>query len=421
MKRGQITIFIIVGIMILAALGFLIYATSKLRLLDPDIEVNKGDDGCFRLVAEHVLLSAAAGGDEPPIFIQKPWVELPDEVVNDRALTAREYQVLKDGDRLVLGINKFPPLCLRNGPNRPNASGDGWTPCMSGTYEMFYQSPQETIQRQLQDAIDAQLEVANCAARGPSTVVFGVDDVVISTRNATTVIPIRFKRLHNAAIRVAQEEVKGMFSYDLNIPAGIQACDEPFFGNECLLPGFKVSVEHGSNHHVVVVSDQAQLIKGAPPQYRFLIESRYPSVTEYPRDLNDHSHLPIDLFYSYGGTSLINVRAQDPDDEPLEGSCGFWANSNLVRTSTLMAGDSPVGDLECLTAGITVRWNDVCPSESHLAFTDLRDIYYEVCDGTLQCANVTLPFVRVALSTDADTVSHCCSVGGATPDYCLQP
>lgn len=394
-KRGQVTIFIIVGLVLVIVVGFAVFIMNLLNTDEPDLGVDPSDDsrGCLERVSRHVLLTTAAGGAEPPLYVLGTTHAPPNtffDEYNERALTDLEYQQHKDWLRF--GINRFAPLCIRAGPNRPNASGDGWSSCMSGTYNVF--TPDETtIQHAVRQRIDAELRTANCGAQPPSTVLFGADEVAVYTQNNTATIPIRFKALHNAAVRVALAEINAI-DYNTTNQDSIPGCDEPLHGNQCILPGMRISFEHGTTHHNITVIDTQYLINNQQPVYRFAIENRLPLITTYPNTgaANGYGHTQSTVQSTLPPLpQTIPVTARDPDEQALDVEC-YWLDGTQRRDIPERSAPHTI-PIKCDMTGITIT-PPACMDE----YTFAHDIFYEACDLET-CANSTIPAPRI-LSDD---------------------
>lgn len=416
MRRGQITIFIIVGIVLLFILGFAVYMLRLVQVPGVELEPGPTDDrsGCLERVSEHVLLTAASGGANPRIRVGGTTVVPPTQYFF-YPLTDAEYQNYRDV--VQFGIYKFEPLCLLHGPNRPNASGNGWSSCMSGTYQLWHESDDETLQHYLQQEINRALGDANCSVYGEATVILGTDDVTVSTRNASAVVPMRFKRLHNAAVRIAQADISSI-AYDLTRPAQIFTCDEPLLGNICILPEMNVSVQHG-DVHIVSVNDSYRRINGVAPVYRFAIENRAPVIFTYPNAGAGGSPpyapaaaqmLTADYNPQTGRSSpmRIDVVSKDPDDEALRGVCSELHGGNTrVQPFT----DSDVIEVACRESGIFIT-TPACISDAYV--WGAANIFYEGCDGSGTCANTTVATPGFELGDDSRTAEYCCTADPAT-------
>jgi hypothetical protein len=304
MKKGQITIFIIVGLVVLLAVGFGMYIITMLDVEEPVIATNVDVDAsrCLQQVSERALQSLAQRD------------------------TTSDVIVLADGSIVRVGVKDsgeplgrytLQNLCLRGGLNAPNAAGDNTNSCFAGTYQRF-EPNEQVLQYQLQEHIAREYAVL-CGGEVTVAVIFSGDSVTVSTANATTTIPVRFKRIYNAASMIARAEVLKEES-DLSDVTSVYGCDEPAFSNECILPGMIVSTRMDAEATIVQVSDTQSIVNSEPLTYQFAILNRYPVITA-PIEVS----VPTAAEDGSTTTTTIPVHAFDPDDEPLEITCDTTA------------------------------------------------------------------------------------------------
>jgi hypothetical protein len=273
MRKGQVTLFIIVGIVILFSLAFGVYLMSSIQAPDPEFTPVQNTEvkACLEQVSEQavedILLRASTGA---PSELTAEQVRI--AIRQGSPLTVEQYQasVYKQ-----LGLFNLQPLCLADGPNRPNAAGDGMNSCFSPTYQLF-EHDTEVLQHALQEAIRAYMADA-CGQYGQVTVIFGGDDVTVRTENATATVPVRFKRIYNAGFVLLQQEVMNL-EHDLRSPL-LPGCDEPANGNDCLVPGLAVNADTSVPNTLITIVDSATKLHGQSPYMRLVIENRHPVIT----------------------------------------------------------------------------------------------------------------------------------------------
>jgi hypothetical protein len=324
-KRGQITLFLIVGIVILFVIGGSIYIFSALQpqqvLGGPLTEESTEclERASTQAITEMLRVGGIRDSEDHAVSI-----------VTDRALWPQEYLA----GYHQYGNYSYKPLCLYDGENRPNANLDNSTSCMTGTYQLFEQNT-DVLQYALERNIEQNLITENCTQRGAVKVLLGGEDVVVRVENQTARIPVRFKKLFNAAYRITNEEMTNLdFNMDVDSKT-VLGCPEPLYGNKCILPGMDVKTEHKGEYAHITITDAKSLIYSDPVALTFEIQNRHPVRTQ----LLSPGQNPIAVEHyhpGFGSPTQVKTPMPDPDEEiPTE-----------IKRCQLYLGAEPPDDYE---------------------------------------------------------------------------
>jgi hypothetical protein len=306
-KRGQITLFIIVGIVVLFVIGGSIYIFSALQpqpsLSGPLTEESTEclERASTQAITEMLRVGGIRDSEDHAVSI-----------VTDHAIRAEEYL----GGYHQYGNYSYKPLCLYNGENRPNADLDFSNSCMTGTYQLFEQNT-DVLQYALERNIEQNLITEDCAQRGAVKVLLGGEDVIVRVENQTARIPVRFKKLFNAAYRITNEEMTNLdFNMDVDSKT-VLGCPEPLYGNKCILPGMDVKTEHKGEYAHITITDSKSLIYSDPVALTFEIQNRHPVRTQ----LLSPQTITAERYHEggFGFPQQVKTPMPDPDEEfPLQ-------------------------------------------------------------------------------------------------------
>jgi hypothetical protein len=372
MKRGQITLFIIVGIVVLFVAAFSMYIIAAIEHREPIIEEppeQLQDRLCLRSAAEGALRTVGlqGGTNEMQSTVLANGEQVRIGIRQGSRVTSEQFS---NPATAWFGSLNLQPLCLANGPNRPNAGLDETNTCLPGTYNVF-QPVTDVLQYQVKVFTEQNLEAAGCN-QGPVTVVFGGDDVTVFTANTTARIPVRFKRMYNAAYMVALAEMKTI-TFNADGATTIPGCDETSYRNECLFNGMSVTAVDEGSIRVVTIADSVRQLEGEPFVFRFAIENRYPVITSLPAQ-------PIAVTAdNTAAPTTITVSSADPDEDSISVTC------------QLDSGDPLPNWITCANDG-TIRFTPTC-IDSNTEFT------YTVTDS--HGASTTTPMTTTVVRSSS--------------------
>ena len=106
-----------------------------------------------------------------------------------------------------LGKLRTEPLCAQRGFNRPGADLDGANSCIPGTYKVL-NNPELSWQEALEQRITTIVsEDELCDLPSPVTLALGEDDVTLISGNESVTVDIRLKRMYNLAFNLAKYEM----------------------------------------------------------------------------------------------------------------------------------------------------------------------------------------------------------------------
>ena len=311
MRRGQITAFIIIGIVALFSVGFTIYLINTISSNSAKINVQKQSTGVHSCVesaaAAAILQMGAQGGTDGG-----------QAMINGGAMQIG-IKAYED-----LGYVNLQPLCLAGGPNRPGI--DLSRTCLSATYQTT-EPDASVIQNYLDRTI--QTNIKYCGVQSKVTVIYGGDDVSIITDNVSVQLPFRLKRVFNLAFAVAQMDTSDV-SFDKRTVTSLGGCDGQF--GECVFPlMFVTSQRVNGDYSIVRITDTAanHIIGGKPFVFQYAVEDRPPAFTDYPSTTWHY-------YSDTGDNKYVTVSVADPDEDEITVSCstpaGLTVDCNTGQT-----------------------------------------------------------------------------------------
>lgn len=310
--RGQITIFIIAGIAMVLILGLVVYLIGNASHATPKLEVQPSDAAVQACIEQATAVAleelGQSGGYADGTFLGTNRIS---------------YGIRAASSSNLFGQVTLDPLCLRNGPNRPNADGDGNNSCMGGTYQVF-QPDNQVIQYQLAQSI--QNHLSGCGYNRTVNVLFGIDDITVQTESETVRLPYRIKRIYDAAFRIAQQDTQDAF-YDKRSVSSLLLCPEQRNNGDCFFSGMSATSSIVSGVHVVSIIDAGRQIQGAPFVFEYAVEDRPPVFFLGETGSEQYQTQTVTVDPS---TEPIVLRVVDPDEDTLAVTC----DSNLCDIKT---------------------------------------------------------------------------------------
>ena len=338
MKRGQITSFIIVGIVIIFVLAFAVYISYLLGAKPPKIDVppEKGNlRVCLEQASRLSLVQVGLQGGTASA-VSHGFVLTPAENVSINIISGNPVAVNAPAFAKWYGLLKFQPLCLRQGTNRPNASLNNENDCLAGTYQID-QPDTDVLQAELERLIT--VKASACGVSGPITVTFGANDVTVQSTNVSAIIPIRFKRVYNAAFMLARKDATDA-TFDKRNPTTVLGCIEPANNNNCLLAGMAVNMTQAPGASIVEIVDTAKPVPvtNQPFIFRFAVANRAPAIVSVAPSLP-----PMDpqVWQLAPGVPIdITITSADPDEyDVLTITC---TKPNWITCTTTQTNDFTV-------------------------------------------------------------------------------
>lgn len=334
MRRGQLTSFIIVGIVILFVLALAVYYVGVLKQQTPviDTPAEKGNlRACLEQSLDLAMLTVAAhGGTDLQNGNGVRLTRAGQTAAEDFRLGVQQYpHAIPNAYQLGYaqsGTLNFQPLCLARGPNRPNTAGSTANDCLSTSYQTT-QPDDAVLQYQLALLTSANAE--QCGVVDPVQVLFGADDVTATAGNITVRNAGRFKRVYNAARAVARVDVLDAL-FDKRSATSVGGCLEPSANNECLLAGMVLSVSHEQGVDIVSITDTARTVAGQDLVFSYAVANRPPVFIGY-----EPSTLPLVGITIPPSPATVVIHAADADEfDVLSASCSGALVSRCDVTTT---------------------------------------------------------------------------------------
>ena len=391
-KRSQITVFMIIGIVILAIFGFLFFSSGQQTEENLEKRIDIAEEKiretnilrqyvtlCLKnSLQEGLILAGKQGGmiEAPQEYAefegykvgygirkQEPTPELPGPpeypCINKPGTPSyqcgAQNHIMNPKKPYPFGKRALPYLCDPEGPNAAYLKIFPF-PCPIGTYGRGSLQEQLNlfVETQLPRCVNltpiAQVTGLNITSAEPNvSVVWGEEDVVAKAAYPLNIslegygsmrffdfqvtLPVRMKKIFGLADYIAKNEI-----YDIEFVSQSDFTDYRYFMKQ-ILPFMKVSeycplCAEGEHSSIIEINDSVSVIEGKPFVFRFAIENRIPA-------LDPIQYVDV----TEGDTILIEPIAYDADNNDIISySVSGWKENEWAFTGQYLEYATQEGD-----------------------------------------------------------------------------
>ena len=426
-KKAQFTMYVILGIVVLAVVGIGLYFRERNVENTIDEQADKiiaeflakgvknyielcltsvSDEGLKRIGLQGGMLLDYQGGSylPDPSKLGEDFIMISQGsesyyvfygIKAKEGLDPPEYPVdgvrFSDYEYPYFGRNTLVKLCDKDGPNRPGVVSEVAHPCLAGTYNNL--DTELTIQKQLQEYVVSNMNKCvnlsfylqnaghNISLDGNVTgeVIFGYNGVTFSLVYPLTVRVRNSEPVQKTKSFTAFSKVRFKEIYNLAYTLINKDTADIYFDAEKnysslynWAPGMTVMVAdnpcvnctNGRYDNIIYIQDSKSLIKGEPYVFQFAVKNRRPAIdTNLPSMINSRN---VDL----------QILAADPDDNNVTINFTGW-RQDFKTDSALCADDDCLHNIDSSNSRsfspLDWDWNSTMVSDNKIIRT-LEDV-----------------------------------------------